>query len=90
MVDGVLAGEEDLGDGHKGVPLLDELLENGRQGLRGVKGRVVEEHNGARLNLACHPLDNLPGRQVLPVQAVPPGSGFKSSLGARGQGCWFR
>lgn len=80
VVDGALAGEEELRDGHEGVSLLDELLENGGQGLGGVEGRVVEEHNGTRLDLACHPLDDLSGGQVLPVQAIPTGSGFKDGL----------
>ena len=50
MVDGVLPGENDLGDGDKGVALLEEGLDDGGQGLRGVEGGVVEQDNGPGLS----------------------------------------
>ena len=56
MVNGILSGEDNLDDGG--------------QGLRGVQGGVVKQDNGAGLDLGGHPPDNLPGLQVLPVQAV--------------------
>ena len=70
MVDGVLPREEDLGDGHEGIPLLEEGLDDGGQSLRGVLGGVVEQDDGPRLDLGGHPPGDLPGLQVLPVQAV--------------------
>lgn len=70
MVDGVLSGENDLGDGNEGVALLNQRLQNRGQGLRGMECGVVEQHNGARLDLGGHPLGNLRRGQVLPVQAV--------------------
>ena len=70
VVNGVLPGEDKLGDGHKGVPLLGQLFQNGGQGLRGVEGGVVEEDDGPRPHLAGHPLGDLFRRDLLPVQAV--------------------
>ena len=49
VVNGVLPGEDDLRDGHKGVPLLEQGLNDGGQGLRGVQGGVVEQNDGPRL-----------------------------------------
>lgn len=80
VVDGILPGENDLGDGHEGIALLEEGLEDSGQGLRRMEGGVVEQDDGARLNLGGHPLDNLPGGQVLPVQAVPAGSACKEGF----------
>ena len=75
MVDGVvgvvLPGQDELGDGHKGVALLQDGLDDPGQGLGGVLGRVVEQHDGAGLHLAGDPLGDLAGRDLLPVQAVP-------------------
>ena len=70
MVDGVLPREEDLGDGHEGIPLLEEGLDDGGQSLRGVLGGVVEQDNGPGLHLGGHPLDDFSSFQILPVQAV--------------------
>ena len=88
MVDGVVcaagAGEDELGDGHKGVALLEQGLQNGGQSLGGVEGGIVEEHDGSRLNLAGDPLDNLRGGQILPVQAVTVPNRFKPP-GGRGR-----
>lgn len=77
VVDGVVPGQNQLGDGHKGIALLGQLLQNGGQRLRGVKGRVMKEHDGPRPHLAGHPLGNLLGRNLLPVQAVTIGNRFK-------------
>lgn len=70
MVDGVFSRQDNLGDGHKGVPLLEEGLYDGGQRLRGVEGRVVEQDDGPGLDLGGHPPGNLSRLQVLPVQAV--------------------
>ena len=70
VVDGVLPGEDDLRDGDKGVALLEKSLDDGGQGLGGVKGGVVKQDDGPRLHLGGHPPGDLPGLQVLPVQAV--------------------
>ena len=79
VIDGVLPGEDDLGDGHEGVALPEEGLEDGGQGLRRMEGGVMEQDDGAWLDLGGHPLDDLAGGQVLPVQAVPAGSGFNGA-----------
>ena len=70
VVDGILPAEEDLRDGDEGIALLEEGLDDGGQGLRGMEGGVVEQDDGAGLDLGGHPLDDLSGGQVLPVQAV--------------------
>ena len=81
MVDGVVgaagAGQDELGDGDKGVALPEQGLQNGGQGLRGVEGGVVEEYDGPGLYLAGDPLDNLRGGQVLPIQTVTVPHSFK-------------
>jgi len=74
VVDGVvhvtLAGEDELGDGHEGVALLEKGVDDAGEGLWGVLGGVVEQDDGPRLDLAGHPLGDVGGGQVLPVQAV--------------------
>ena len=74
VVDGVIlpagSGEDQFRDGDEGIALLEEGLDDGGQGLRGVEGGVVEQDDGAGLDLGGHPLDDLSGGQVLPVQAV--------------------
>ena len=82
MVDGILPGKNDVGDWDKGVALLKEGLDNRGQGLRRVVSRVVKQDDGARLDLCGHPLDNLAGGQVLPVQAVTEGNKGKRRLGS--------
>ena len=70
MVDGIVAGEQELGDGDEGVALPEQGLENGGQGLGGVEGGVVEQDDGAGGDLFRDPAGDLVGGQVLPVQAV--------------------
>lgn len=70
MVDGIFLGEDQLGDGHKGVALLGQLLQDAGQGLGGVKGRVVEENDGPGAHLAHHPLLDLGGGDLFPVQTI--------------------
>ena len=77
MVDGIVAGEDQLGDGYKGIALLSELFQDGGQGLGGVEGRVMKENDGPRAYLAGHPLGDLVGGDLLPVQAVTIGNRFK-------------
>ena len=81
VVDGVFPGEDHLGDGHKGVPLLKQTLDDVRQGLRGMEGGVMEENDGAGLYLAGHPLGDLTGGEVLPVQTVHVPYPFKELSG---------
>ena len=77
MVDGVLAGQNHLGDGDEGVALLKEGLDDGGQGLRRVEGGVVKQDDGPGLDLGGHPLDDLSGFQVLPVQTIAFPHSFK-------------
>ena len=88
VVDGVvgvvLPGHgSSLGDGHKGVALLNERGQDGWQGLRRVLGGVVEQNDGAGLDLSGDPLGDLLAG-ALPVQAVHiPLDGFHTQ-GAHG------
>ena len=81
MVDGVVGvvrpGEDQLRDGDEGVPVPEQGLQDAGQGLRGVEGRVVEEHDGAGLHPGGDPLGDLAGGEVLPVQAVTFPNSFK-------------
>ena len=77
VVGAVLAGEDELADGHDVVALLDQILQDPGQGLRGVEGGVVEEDDGPGADFGGHPVGNGGGVVVLPVQAVPAGSGCK-------------
>lgn len=61
MVDGVGLGEDDLGDWDEGIAVLEQALDNARQGLRGVFGGVVEQDDGTGTDLGGHPLGDLTG-----------------------------
>ena len=76
MVDGIVSGEDQLGDGHKGIALLGELFQNGGQGLGGVEGCVMKENDGPRAYLAGHPLGDLVGGDLLPVQGITARNSF--------------
>ena len=80
MVDGVIAGQQKLGDGEEGVVLLQQCLDDAGQCLRGVQGGIVKQNDGAGLDFACHPLGDLRCGQLLPVQTVHAGNGFKSYI----------
>ena len=81
VVDGIVcaagAWQDDLGDGHKCVPLLKQGLDDPGQGLWRVDGRIVEEHDRPRAHPAHHPLGDLVRRDLLPVQAVTVPHSFK-------------
>ncbi len=59
MVDGVRSRQNELGHGDQGIPVLNEGLQDGGQGLRGVLGGVVKQHDRPRPNLRRHPLGDL-------------------------------
>ena len=81
VVDGkvgpVLPGEDELADGDHLVAVLEQIFQNTGQSLGGVEGGVVEEDDGPRGHPGGHPLGDGGGVVVLPVQAVPAGSGCK-------------
>ena len=83
VVDGIVPSKDDLGDGDKGVSLLQQALNNAGQGLRGVLGGVVEQDNGAGADLGGDPLGDVRRGQIFPVQTVPTGSGW-NRLGRKG------
>ena len=87
MVDDIIGivgpWQDDLRDGHKGIALLEQGLNDTGQGLRGVEGGIVKEDDGTGLDLAHHPLGNLRGGKILPVQAVHIPNRFKR-LGSKG------
>ena len=73
MVNGVVTGEDQSGDGEEGVALLQKGLQNGRQGLRRVFGGIVEQDDGTGLHFGSDPFGDFSGGEVLPVQAVHTG-----------------
>ena len=79
MVDGVIPVQNQLGNGDELISLLKQCLDDGRQGFRGVQGGVMEQHNGAGLDLGGDPLGNFSCWKIIPVQAVPAGKRFRPS-----------
>ena len=71
VVDGVLPLQDKLREGHHRVPLLYHPLQYPRQGLRGVEGGVVEQHDAPRPHLGRDPPENGVSVVVLPVQTIP-------------------
>lgn len=84
MIDGIvspaLAGQNKLGDRHKGITFLKQRLDNTGQGLRCVESRIVKQDNGAGLCFAYHPLGDICCRKILPVQAVTVPYRFKALI----------
>ena len=78
VVDGVGRIEDQLTDGHNGIPVVDQAVEDGRQGLRRVQRSVVEQHDAPRLHLGGHPLADGLRVVILPVEGVPIGNDLKS------------
>ena len=74
----VLALQQDLRDRHHSVAVLRHVVQDGGESLRGVEGGVVEQADGPALYPLRHPLGDFACRDVLPVQTVPAGKGFKS------------
>ena len=70
VVDGVGRIEDQLTDGHNGIPVVDQAVEDGRQGLRRVQRGVVEQHDAPRLHLGCYAPAYRIRVVVLPVQGV--------------------
>ena len=62
--------EQQLGDGNDGIALGLESLDDPRQGLRRVDGRVVEENDAARPHILKYPPADLLRGDALPVQTV--------------------
>ena len=77
VVDGVGRIEDQLTDGHNGIPVVDQAVEDGRQGLRRVQRSVVEQHDAPRLHLGCYAPAYRIRVVVLPVQGVPVGNDLK-------------
>lgn len=78
VVDGVGRIEDQLTDGHNGIPVVDQAVEDGRQGLRRVQRSVVEQHDAPRLHLGCYAPAYRIRVVVFPVQGVPIGNDLKS------------
>ena len=70
VVDGVGRIEDQLTDGYNGIPVVDQAVEDGRQGLRRVQRSVVEQHDAPRLHLGCYAPAYRIRVVVLPVQGV--------------------
>ena len=77
VVNGVVFRINQFAYGNHGVAALMHEFQDGGQGLRGVEGGVVEEDDGPGAHVPCHPLGDGGRVIILPVQAVPAGSGCK-------------
>ena len=77
VVDGVGRFEDQLGDRHNGVAIVDKAGENGGQCLRRVQRGVVEQDNAPRLHPGRHPLAYRVRVIVLPVEGVHIGKDLK-------------
>lgn len=89
VVDGVGRIEDQLTDGHNGIPVVDQAVEDGRQGLRRVQRSVVEQHDAPRLHLGCYAPAYRIRVVVLPVQGVHIGKDLKP-LRRKGLRVWRR
>lgn len=90
MVDGILPGQDQLGDGHQSIVLLDQVLQDRRQRLRRMLGSVVEKDDGPGLDLGGHPLGNVRRRKILPVQGVNVPHNFKKGLPKIFVPCYYK
>ena len=70
MVDGVVFGIDELGDGHHRQTVLDETFRHIRQGGRCVERGVVEQHDAAGLHFVGDALADGGGIVFFPVQTV--------------------
>ena len=77
VVDGVGLGQDQPGDGHHSVAIVDEAGEDGGQRLRCMQRGVVEQHDAAGLDLGGHALADGVRVVVLPVEGVPIGNDLK-------------
>ena len=59
VVDGIGAGQEDLGDGEEGVAVFQQRFDNSRQSFGGVLGGIMEQHDGTGLDFGGDPLGDL-------------------------------
>lgn len=67
MVNGVGLWEDDLRDGDEGIPVLEELLNDTGQGVRGMEGGIVEEYNRSRLNFGKYTFSNFGRLKLFPI-----------------------
>ena len=79
MVNGVVSVQDDLGNGEEGIAVFQERFEDTGEGFGGMLGGVVEEHDGAGLNLFGDPLGDFGSGEVFPVQAVTFPNSFKTT-----------
>ena len=70
--------QDKLAHGDDLVPLLEEIFQDGGEGLRGVEGGVVKKSDAARLYFFGDPPGDLVGLQILPVQTVTAGNKGKA------------
>ena len=77
MIHVVFPLQKDLGNGDDLISGGLEKFQDRRQCLGRVECSVVEQADGAGLDLAGDPLGDFLGGEILPVQTVPVGSSWK-------------
>lgn len=71
MVHDVITVQNQLRNGEDGVTFFDKIFQNGGQGLRGVEGGIVEQHDAPRSDSCGDSGVDGVGIIVFPIQTVP-------------------
>ena len=77
MVDGILPFQNDLRNGNEGIAFLQQVFNDARQRFGSIFRSIVEQNDAARLNFGGYSFRNVGSGEILPVQAVTVGNGFK-------------
>lgn len=80
MVNGVIPGENEFGHRHDLVSIGLEVLNNVGKRFRRVQRGIVEQYDAATGHIGGDPGIDLACGQILPVQTVPVGSGWKATV----------
>ena len=78
MVHDVITVQNQLRNGEDGVTFFDKIFQNGGQGLRGVEGGIVEQHDAPRIDPCGDSGVDGVGIIVFPIQTVPKCNKVKS------------
>lgn len=79
VIHNIVARQQQLRDRDDVVAVLQQVLDHGRERLGRMLRGVVEQDDAAGPDAAFDALRDLPGGELLPVEAVPTGNTFKGS-----------